>query len=52
MQAEEWAGREEREAAEVQARYETTYSQADAQYKGSRTLLAEIQASAAVTPPL
>jgi hypothetical protein len=42
-QAEEWASREKREAEALQGRYDSTYSQAETQFQGSRSLLADIQ---------
>ena len=42
-QAEEWASREMSEATLLQQRYDTTYTQAEGQFQGSRTLLADIQ---------
>lgn len=47
LQAEEWAARERVEATELQQRYDRTYAQAEEQFKGSRTLLADIQAARA-----
>jgi hypothetical protein len=45
-QAEEWASREKREAEALQGRYDSTYSQAETQFQGSRSLLADIQVPA------
>lgn len=45
-QAEEWASREKREAEALQARYDSIYSQAETQFQGSRSLLADSQVGA------
>lgn len=47
LQAEEWASREKREAESLQQRYDSTYTQAESQFQGSRSLLADIQAARA-----
>mmetsp|Transcript_13483 Transcript_13483/g.40790 ORF Transcript_13483/g.40790 Transcript_13483/m.40790 type:complete len:521 (+) Transcript_13483:285-1847(+) len=47
LQAEERAARERNEAAAIKERYDSTYEQAEEQFAGSRSLLADIQGARA-----